>query len=85
MAEQFKQVKESPYGEISVRAKFEGNALTVEVMNARNLIAMDSNGSCDAFVRVHLLPEHKFAGIDKPKTKTHNKTQFPLFDEKFTL
>ncbi|KAJ8919012.1 hypothetical protein NQ315_016917 [Exocentrus adspersus] len=85
LAEQFKKVKDSPYGEISVKAKFEDNTLTVEVMNARNLMAMDSNGSCDAFVRVHLLPEHKFSGIDKPKTKTHNKTQFPLFDETFVL
>lgn len=85
MTKQFKNVKDLPYGEISVRAKFEGNTLTIEVMNARNLMAMDSNGSCDAFVRVHLLPEHKFSGIDKPKTKTHNKTQFPLFDEKFVL
>ncbi|KAJ8953784.1 hypothetical protein NQ314_007214 [Rhamnusium bicolor] len=85
LTEQFKQVKDSPYGEISVRSKFEGNTLTIEVMNARNLMAMDSNGACDAFVRVHLLPEHKFSGHDKPKTKTHNKTQFPLFDEKFVI
>ncbi|KAJ8944670.1 hypothetical protein NQ318_015878 [Aromia moschata] len=85
MADHFNKIKDSPYGEISVRCKFEGNTLAVEVMNARNLMAMDSNGSCDAFIRVHLLPEHKFSEHDKPKTKTHNKTQFPLFDEKFVL
>ncbi|XP_074030466.1 C2 and C2B_Munc13-like domain-containing protein staccato isoform X3 [Leptinotarsa decemlineata] len=85
MAEEFKGIKESPYGEISVKAKFEENTLTVEVMNARNLIAMDSNGSCDSFIRVHFLPEHKFSGIEKPKTKCHNKTQFPLYDEKFII
>ncbi|KAJ8979445.1 hypothetical protein NQ317_006759 [Molorchus minor] len=85
LSEEFKKVKESPYGEISIRCKFEGNTLTLEIMNARNLIAMDSNGSCDAFVRVHFLPEHKFSEHDKPKTKTHNKTQFPLFDEKFVI
>lgn len=44
MASDFKTVKDSPFGEISVRTKFEGNALHIEVINARNLIAMDSNG-----------------------------------------
>ncbi|XP_072393128.1 protein unc-13 homolog 4B isoform X4 [Diabrotica undecimpunctata] len=81
----FKNTTDSPFGEISVRAKFQDNDLIVEVMNARNLMAMDSNGSCDSFVRIHLLPEHKFIGIEKPKTKTHNRMQFPLYDEKFTF
>lgn len=85
LAKEFSEMKDSPYGEISIRAKIESNTLTIEIMNARNLMAMDSNGACDSFVRVHLLPEHKFSGIDKPKTKTHNKTQFPLYDEIFTM
>lgn len=54
-------------------------------MSARNLIAMDSNGSCDPFVRIHFLPEEKFAGVAKPKTNAQNKTLFPLFDEKFAM
>lgn len=42
---QFKNMKEeSPYGELTVRAKFEDSTLKIEVINARNLIAMDSNG-----------------------------------------
>ncbi|XP_049820275.1 protein unc-13 homolog 4B isoform X3 [Aethina tumida] len=85
LANEFSAMKDSPFGEISVRVKFEGSALKVEIMNARNLIAMDSNGSCDSFVRIHVLPEHKFIGIEKPKTKTHNKTQFPLYDETFVI
>lgn len=44
MANEFKDVKDSRFGEISVRAKFEGTTLHIEVINARNLIAMDSNG-----------------------------------------
>lgn len=44
MANEFKTIKDSPCGEISVRAKFDENALHIEVMNARNLMAMDSNG-----------------------------------------
>lgn len=96
-------MKDSAFGEVSVRAKFENNSLHIEIINARNLMAMDSNGklnyclfkcdnfshsvvgTCDSFVRVHLLPEHKFSGVEKPKTKTHNKTQFPLYDEKFVM
>lgn len=59
--------------------------LQIEVMSARNLIAMDSNGSCDPFVRIHFLPEEKFAGVAKPKTNSQTKTLFPLFDEKFAM
>lgn len=85
LTKEFNELKDSPYGEVTVRAKLEGNLLKIEIINARNLIPMDSNGLCDSFVRVHLLPEHKFSGIDKPKTKTHNKSQFPLYDETFSM
>ncbi|XP_060523502.1 protein unc-13 homolog 4B [Cylas formicarius] len=85
LAETFDSMTESPYGEIAFRCKFEGDAIYIEIMNARNLIAMDSNGTCDSFVRMHFLPAHKFGNIDKPKTKCHYKTQFPLYDEKFTI
>lgn len=78
-------LKESPYGELSVRVKFQNTDLIVEVMNARNLKPMDSNGACDSFVRIHLLPEDKFSGVVKPKTQTHNKTLFPLYDETFVM
>lgn len=54
-------------------------------MNARNLCPADSNGSCDPFVRIALLPEEKFVGVVKPKTNAQSKTLFPLFDEKFTM
>lgn len=46
---------------------------------------MDSNGSCDPFVRVHLLPEFEFSNVIKPKTNAQPKTLFPLFEEKFTI
>ena len=55
------------------------------MINARNLIAMDTNGSCDSFVRMHFLPEEKFLGVAKPRTNTQNKTLFPLYDEKFVM
>ncbi|XP_017783309.1 PREDICTED: protein unc-13 homolog D isoform X2 [Nicrophorus vespilloides] len=79
------ELVESQYGELTVRIKFHNSDMHVEMINARNLIAMDSNGLCDSFVRVHLLPEEKFIGISKPKTQTHYKNKFPLYDEKFQI
>jgi len=78
-------IKNSPYGELTVRLQFQNLELKVEIINARNLIAMDSNGLCDSFVRINLYPEEKFTNVPKPKTQTHNKNQFPLYDETFVL
>lgn len=79
------ELKDSLFGQLTVQIKFQGNVLKIKVLNAKNLIAMDSNGLCDAFVRIHLLPEDKFANVVKPKTQTKHKTQFPLFDESFVM
>lgn len=73
------------FGQLTVRLLFNENNLKIEVMNARNLKPMDSNGMCDSFVRVHFLPEEKFSNVLKPKTQTHNKNIFPLYDEKFSM
>lgn len=43
------------------------------------------SGTCDSFVRINLFPEDKFTGVTKPKTQTHNKTLFPLYEEKFVM
>ncbi|XP_021939432.1 protein unc-13 homolog 4B isoform X2 [Zootermopsis nevadensis] len=72
-------------GLLTVRIQFVEDLLRIEILNARNLHAMDANGSCDPYVKVHLLPEEKFRTVTKPRTKTHKKTMFPLFDENFTL
>lgn len=79
------EMENADLGLLTVRLQFIDNLLRVEVMNARNLKSKDSNGTCDPYVKVHLLPEEKFALIPKPRTKTHKKTSFPLFDEIFTL
>lgn len=42
-------------------------------------------GLCDSYVRVGLMPEDTFATVVKPKTQTHNKTLFPLYDEIFLM
>lgn len=79
------ELKSSPYGELTVRLQFLNNDLKIEIINARNLIPMDSNGFSDSFVRVCLLPEEKFTNISKPRTQTHTKNLFPLYDETFIL
>ncbi|XP_069677889.1 protein unc-13 homolog 4B isoform X4 [Periplaneta americana] len=72
-------------GLLTVKLQFVENLLRIEILNARNLQPMDTSGSSDPYVKVHLLPEEKFTTVTKPRTKTHKKTQFPLFDEKFTI
>lgn len=42
-------------------------------------------GLCDSYVRVGLHPEDTFANVTKPKTQTHNKNLFPLYDEMFLV
>ncbi|XP_073994154.1 C2 and C2B_Munc13-like domain-containing protein staccato isoform X3 [Rhodnius prolixus] len=73
------------YGMLTIRMQFVHYMLRIEILNARNLLPHDSNGSCDPFVKMHLLPEEKFTSVVKPKTKIHKKNLFPLFDETFTI
>jgi len=72
-------------GSITVRASFSGHQLTLDILNGRNLKAMDSSGSADPYVKVQLLPSHHFPDATVLKTKVHKNTLFPLFDETFTL
>lgn len=73
------------HGLLTIRAHFVENVLTIEIMNARNIKPMDSNGSCDPYVKIHLLPEDRYANVQKPRTKTHKKSLYPLFDETFNI
>lgn len=69
----------------SIKFHSKYSTFQIDVMNARNLAPMDSNGSCDPFVRIQLIPEEKFGNVTKIKTKSQDKTLFPLFDEKFSM
>jgi hypothetical protein len=80
-----KSMMEAPFGLLTVQCFFQKNILEIEIMNAKHLVAMDSDGSCDPFVRIHFFPDGKFIGASQPKTKVHQKTLFPLFDEKFSM
>lgn len=80
-----KTMTDAPCGLLTVQTFFQKNTLEIEILNAKNLVPMDSDGSCDPFVRIHFYPEDKFLNASQPKTKVHQKTLFPLFDEKFSM
>lgn len=68
-----------------IKQKIFFNTKQIEIMNARNILPMDGNSSCDPFVRIYLVPEDKFIATNRVKTNVQSKTLFPLFDEKFVM
>ncbi|XP_050433740.1 protein unc-13 homolog 4B [Adelges cooleyi] len=79
------QLEEADQGVLAVKLLFVNDNLNVEVLNANNIRAMDSNGYSDPFVKVRLLPKYKFENVIKPTTAVQKKTLFPLFDESFKI
>ncbi|XP_075222315.1 C2 and C2B_Munc13-like domain-containing protein staccato isoform X2 [Lycorma delicatula] len=73
------------FGVLTVRMQFVHDLLRIEIMNGRNILPMDDDGSCDPYVKIHLVPEDRFSSITKPRTKTHKKNLFPLFEETFSI
>lgn len=57
--------------------------LHVDVLNAVNLIPLDSNGFSDPFVQLSLEPKHIFPQVETRSTKVINCDLNPLFDESF--
>lgn len=60
---------------------FNSNALSVTVIQAEDLPALDMGGTSDPYVKVYLLPDKK----KKFETKVHRKTLSPVFNETFTF
>ncbi|XP_043466044.1 synaptotagmin 1-like isoform X2 [Leptopilina heterotoma] len=60
---------------------FNSNSLSVTVMQAEELPALDMGGTSDPYVKVYLLPDKK----KKFETKVHRKTLNPVFNETFTF
>merc|ERR1712062_556796 len=60
---------------------FQNNNLSVNVIQAADLAAMDMNGTSDPYVKVYLLPDKK----KKFETKVHRKTLNPIFNETFNF
>lgn len=78
------ETAEEKYGAVTFKAFYDFNnqKLQVEVLNAKNLPPLDTNGLCDPYVTVELLPED-FYGKEMKKTEIIKNTLFPLFDEQF--
>lgn len=53
--------------------------LTVGILQAADLLSMDSGGTSDPYVKVFILPDKK----KKYDTKVHKKTLNPVFNETF--
>ncbi len=60
---------------------FNTQTLTVKVVQAVDLPAMDLGGVSDPYVKVYMLPETK--GVKKFETKVHRKTLNPFFNQSF--
>uniref|UniRef100_A0A3Q2YH45 Synaptotagmin n=1 Tax=Hippocampus comes TaxID=109280 RepID=A0A3Q2YH45_HIPCM len=65
----------------SIDYDFENTKLTVGILQAADLMSMDSGGTSDPYVRVLLLPDKK----KKFDTKVHKKTLNPVFNETFVF
>uniref|UniRef100_A0A8C3QJ09 Unc-13 homolog D n=1 Tax=Cyanoderma ruficeps TaxID=181631 RepID=A0A8C3QJ09_9PASS len=73
------------YGAVTIKALYRPSEqkLRVEVLNATNLIPLDSNGSSDPFVQLTLEPRHEFPEVVARTTQCKKNELHPLFDEAF--
>lgn len=60
---------------------FQSTELTVGVVECTDVKAMDSGGTSDPFIRIHLAPDEK----KKFETKVQEKTLNPVFNETFVF
>ncbi|RWS04030.1 synaptotagmin 1:-like isoform H, partial [Dinothrombium tinctorium] len=70
-------------GKLQFKIDYDFNTtnLTVGIIQAEELVAMDSGGTSDPYVKVYLLPDKK----KKFETKVHRKTLNPVFNETFVF
>uniref|UniRef100_A0A8B9PYL2 Unc-13 homolog D n=1 Tax=Apteryx owenii TaxID=8824 RepID=A0A8B9PYL2_APTOW len=73
------------YGAVTIKVLYRPSEqkLRVEVLNAVNLIPLDSNGSSDPFVQLTLEPRHEFPEVVARTTQCKKNELHPLFDEAF--
>ena len=75
------------YGILNVRAYYNSNSetLVVDVIGAKQLPALDTNGLSDPFVVLELLPRLRFPTQQVAKTKVVSKNLNPIFNDTFEL
>ncbi|XP_028988994.1 protein unc-13 homolog D isoform X2 [Betta splendens] len=73
------------YGAVTLLTSYKRSdqRLRVEVLNAVNLLPMDSNGFSDPFVQLCLEPNHIFPEVEPRCTQIKDCDLNPLFDEAF--
>ncbi|XP_077183900.1 protein unc-13 homolog D isoform X3 [Paroedura picta] len=73
------------YGAVTIKASYRHSEqkLRIEVLNAVNLLPLDSNGSSDPFVQLTLEPRHEFPEVVTRTTQCIKNNLHPLFDEVF--
>uniref|UniRef100_A0A7N6BIQ5 Unc-13 homolog D (C. elegans) n=1 Tax=Anabas testudineus TaxID=64144 RepID=A0A7N6BIQ5_ANATE len=73
------------YGAVTLLTSYRRSdqRLRIEVLNAVNLLPMDSNGFSDPFVQLCLEPNHIFPEVEPRSTQIKNCDLNPLFDEAF--
>ncbi|KAL6094641.1 unc13d [Pungitius sinensis] len=73
------------YGAVTLLASYSRSdqRLRVEVLNAVNLLPMDSNGLSDPFVQLSLEPNHVFPEVETRCTRIKSRDLNPLFEEAF--
>ncbi|XP_059204676.1 BAI1-associated protein 3 [Centropristis striata] len=82
---QQKTLKHTRYGRISVKCYYDApeQRLTVEILHAADIMALDANGLSDPFVIVEVCPHHLFPMAKSQRTQVKLKTLHPVFDELF--
>lgn len=71
------------YGVLSVRVYFHHDSLSVEILSARDILALDTNGYSDPFVIIEILPQSVFTQCPTQRTRVQKKTLTPIFEEIF--
>ena len=67
--------------EFTIDYDFTKQELTVGVLQANDLPAMDMGGTSDPYVKCYIMPDKK----KKFETKVHRKTLNPVFNETFVF
>uniref|UniRef100_A0A183C2I1 C2 domain-containing protein n=1 Tax=Globodera pallida TaxID=36090 RepID=A0A183C2I1_GLOPA len=79
------EVNECKYGILNLRAYYNPHSelLVVDVLSAKQIIPLDSNGLSDPFVVLELLPRIHFPDQPRLKTKVVTANLNPVFGETF--